>query len=528
MLSYSGSKGGHETASSARSKSVSTVSPQFSQGSPFAPPPLKVARSSFIGRERGDLVRATINRHPLATLNEHSFFRSDGNNGSQSNLSQYSQNFNEKTPATTIAPRKPSLAQQISTGAAHRAPQPPVPRHNTNPRTSPANSASPARSVCIDMDIADEIGIGLGVLPLKPHTNAAGVLEAPPQAQTRSATRRPSPPNGRSRQSWKVVSQVSIDSQADGRSGMRENADPAASSVRDSVASNGTSANTILDSRASLATSVVSVPRFRSVGGWVDYQTNRVERKGSEPHDTPPAPPLPDGTEVGPAGFSATGEDVMRLGSNSSSEVTVRPWNYVAHTNSPVGSASAAEPTTTPVRRSSWETEREPRTPHPADNEDVFSDAMEHYPTIPSPPNPVQPALPIITAPILPLSSPHPIFGYADDGRPSHVLPTISSSLHGHQIVPLGGGGNGSSRPTHPPLASTNNEIAPFNHMRDRSQAKQTDLRRMDSTSTATVFRYHPGEEVRLGRTSRVESVVLDETMGVGRKVSSASRGLGI
>lgn len=469
-----------------------------------------------MGRERGDLVRATINRHPLATLDEHSFFRSDNNNTSQSNISNMSptnddvNGWNEKSNFS--APRRPSLAQQISNGA-NRDPVPPVPRANSA-KNSPAHSVSPVVS------IADEIGIGLGVLPLNPRQNNDPAVPpymqthsgtrrpSPPYMQTHSATRRPSPPGRRS--SFKELSQLSFNSQPD-------NINPGAppSSIRESVAT--TSANTILENRASVTTSVVSVPRFRSVNGWVDYQTNRFERKGSEPHDTPPAAPMIDGAEIGLASSDETDDDALRMNSNTSSIVTVRPWNYAAHTNSPVGAGEANErnPTTTPTRRSSWETEREPRTPHRTDDEDVFSDAMEHYPMTPTPlqPPPPQTSVTPPQAPAQAQTAAHPIFGYGDDGKPAAVSTTPPSRDNG--------------RPTHPPLASTNNEIAPWHNQRDRAAAKATDMRRMDSTSTATVFRYHPGEEVKLGRTSRVESVVLDESMGVDRKVSSASRGLG-
>ncbi|KAI9838232.1 MAG: hypothetical protein M1837_002506 [Sclerophora amabilis] len=49
---------------------------------------------------------------------------------------------------------------------------------------------------------------------------------------------------------------------------------------------------------------------------------------------------------------------------------------------------------------------------------------------------------------------------------------------------------------------------------RDLGSRHRSRHRKIESASTATVFKYHPGTEVRLGRGSRVESEVLDHHLG--------------
>ncbi|KAI9827749.1 MAG: hypothetical protein M1832_004238 [Thelocarpon impressellum] len=361
-------------------------STESARPAPFLPP-IKVARASFVGRERGDLVRATIDRHPLATLDEHAFFRSD-NAPPAHNFSQ---------PAA--APAKGGLAQHISDVASPR-----------NPFVYGARE--PSRHDSADGD-ESSLSSGFGESALgPPSASPANSLYVRPLDPRRS----------RVRSSWKL-SRISWNPSNAPRT--------PPSSVRESVAT-------------SVGTSVESVAKFRSVHGWVDYQSGRADR--SEP-----------GTPAG--GRQARGS---------------------VDTVAPAGARTA---------RQSWETERD------TTGDDVFYSDVD----LPSQ----------VTSQATRRGRPAAAGGYSRDSSRTDTMVQYYSG----EDFDFSGDAAGPAMPqqARPPTARPN----------ERAHGRtEAEVRRMDSTSTATVFRYHPGNEVRLGHAARADSVELDQKLS--RNISAA------
>ncbi|KAI9795438.1 MAG: hypothetical protein M1833_007037 [Piccolia ochrophora] len=211
-----------------RSGSLPTISPRTPHSAtlPFVPPPamehhvpppLKLQPSTFIGREGNQLVRASLNRHQLSTLDEQSSYNAEAD---------ALPSFPRKAAANPVH-HGPGLAQQISASATAR-------RTSDDPHKSFDSISS---------------GFGDGTLP-------------PPLASPHLPPIQPAKPQNRqtSRSSW-MTEFMPLNSQS-----------------------------AVIDPRTSTATSVDTLPRFRSVNGWVDYQTSRAaaeqKRNGSPPVPT--------------------------------------------------------------------------------------------------------------------------------------------------------------------------------------------------------------------------------------------------
>ncbi|KAI9678706.1 MAG: hypothetical protein M1817_005763 [Caeruleum heppii] len=409
---------------SASSPSHRTDPPRAKAFTP--PPPLKLARSSFIGRERGNIVRASINRHPLTTLNENAYSRSESFSNNSS--SQH----------------KPSVAQLISNGASSNTTTRPNSRKGSGTHTHTSNSSLSS-------------GFGEGALP-PPLASPLGLT---PLKHLHS----------RQRSSLKGTSQFSWTT--DQFPHLNLNAPP--SSIRDSTTSDGE-----------------SVARFRSVDGWVDYQSSRAERDNT-PRGSPPR------------GAGAAGER-SRSGSDSADSIsTIRPLRF----------------TEEPSSRKSWETQRESTNSLTPAKLEIHKGDSKYYP-------PASSARPgansrdrdsTRTATVFRYHPGEEIkFGASSTATNSLVEaepPASSPAYDPSPVTPYSPVTATMMRyglqPPTPGVYTGGPSIIPRLRDRDRSTESNADVRRMDSTSTATVFRYHPGEEVPIERGSLVDSVVLDE-----------------
>ncbi|KAI9801214.1 MAG: hypothetical protein M1825_003488 [Sarcosagium campestre] len=294
--------------------------PAFSS---FMPAPLRTRQSTFIGREGNQLVRASLNRHQLSTLDEQSSMKAD------------SEPLPAFPPKASLPFQGPGLAQQISVSATAL--------HISDARQS-----------------YDSISSGFGDGTLPPPLASPGIL---PLQHSKASNR------NTSRSSWMTDIQ------------------PLTAALP-------------ADHRPSVAASVDTLPRFRSVNGWVDYQSTRTAAE----HNRKPSglqfqhPPMP---------------------SNPPSPSRYRP-----------------------------------------DSADII-----HF----QPGDEVR-------------------FTFASD-----------------DVSPI----EGASRSYSPPSVKSSGSGTVFPGY--NNNANSAPIRRMDSNSTATVFKYHPGEEVQIDRQSLVRSEVLDE-----------------
>lgn len=123
----------------------------------MTPPPLRL-NTTFIGRERNALVRASLNRHQLSTLEEHSTY--DYENESM---------FYPSPPQPSLT--QPSLAQQISSSA-------------TDVRPSPTSSSESNRTPSPELNeiAVAQVHSPLTVAPLQPRK-----IDIPPPPSNRSS-----------------------------------------------------------------------------------------------------------------------------------------------------------------------------------------------------------------------------------------------------------------------------------------------------------------------------------------------------
>ncbi|KAI9851529.1 MAG: hypothetical protein M1838_003483 [Thelocarpon superellum] len=406
--------------------SVASVRTESPQGEPWAPPPLKLAPSSFIGRERGDLVRATISRHPLATLDEHAFFCEPDR-------------YEERAAATAPQARKASLRQP---GMTQQMPF--------------GTSGDGSRQVS-----TDESSLSSG----------PGDMTAPPPAANPFTNLLPNRPR-RSRipSSWKLSRLSSNPSNAPRTP---------APSVRESVAT-------------SVGTSVESVARFRSVHGWVDYQSSRADRQSEYPDDLETFTFFDDGNVSRVASSNGSGKGPGR--ESLSTVSTLRPFDFPAP---PEPQAYGFPTPDNDDARKTWITEREARSVYG----DLFSSDYNANASLP--PSNVQSRQPSRRTPPNRHDSSRTDTMYKFYTEEDDYMTEYGREAPERSWV----------EPPVPPLSRPAGSRTRHNLPNDRG-GDPNNVHRMDSTSTATVFRYHPGEEVPLARHSRVSSVELDQSLG--------------